>query len=398
MRYCLEILAFASMAWLGYVYVGYPICLSVFGIFLRFKSRRESSYLPKVSVLISARNEEKDIAWKINETLGWDYPEDRLEVLVASDASDDGTDGVLRKVSDPRFRFIRLQTRSGKNAALNELAKIATGELFFFTDANTHVPSHCLRTMVEHFADDRVGCVTGTEKTIRAEEESATAEGGGAYLGYESIVNMLESRLGSVSVCDGSIYCIRGSLFSALDPDLANDLEHPINIGAQKKKIIFEPAARSLEKTTSSVKQEFSRRVRITGQGALGMWRLRSRLHGLRRWQFLSRKLMRWLSIIPMSSLLVCSVVLASGSELWWWFALAQIFFYSVALVGWRVAQSNRKLPFLFSIAFYFLFVHAAAFRGVLETCRGRRFRSWEIAGLSRGTQERAVEVVAHER
>src|SRR5258708_2369560 len=89
-----------AAAWLVYVYLGYPVSLWLLGFQRRFRPILQDGFLPKVSVLISARNEEKDIGWKVAETLNWDYPVDRLELLVASDASEDRTDEILHSVRD----------------------------------------------------------------------------------------------------------------------------------------------------------------------------------------------------------------------------------------------------------------------------------------------------------
>jgi len=140
---------FICIGWMLYVYLGYPVLVWVFGLMRRFEPDTANiSVLPRVSVLLSARNEVKDIGWKIQETLSWNYPTEKLELLVASDASGDGTDEVLKSVTDPRFRFIRLEKRSGKNEALNRLNTLATGDLLFFTDANSHVDALCLQRVV----------------------------------------------------------------------------------------------------------------------------------------------------------------------------------------------------------------------------------------------------------
>ncbi len=177
-----------SVVWLGYGLSRYPVLLWVIDSSKLFIRTNPDSYLPKVSVLISARNEQKDIGWKIAETLAWDYPREHLELLVASDASDDGTDEILGKVNDPRFQALRLEKRSGKNEALNRLNDLAKGELLFFTDANSHIEPHCIRKIVRHFADPRVGCVTGVERTLLEKEEiPAVVTGTRASLGYESL-------------------------------------------------------------------------------------------------------------------------------------------------------------------------------------------------------------------
>lgn len=385
-----------SAAWLAYIYVGYAAILWILG---RIRPERHeigaSNFFPSISVLISARNEERDIGWKVNETLAWDYPADHLQVLVASDASDDGTDRVLEAIRDPRFKFVRMEKRGGKNLALERLANLATGDLLFFSDANSHIASECVHKMVRHFADPQVGCITGVERSIHAQQKEAIASGGGAYLGYEACLNTLESRLGSVLVCDGSIFCCRRELFDSLDPELANDLEQPVRIGARGFKLLYEPQAFSSERATSSVKQEFTRRRRICGQGILGMWRLREQLRGLRLWQFVSRKLLRWLTLVPLLVALIASVTLAQ-SPFFAIAALGQGIFYLLALLGWAWTSAGREGAKIISIPFYYVLVNAAAFTGVVDTLSGRRYGVWDIATLSRGHGASAKAEASH--
>ena len=376
-----------SVGWLAYVYAGYPAALWLIALLRRRRFASSEDALPSVSVLVSARNEEKDIAWKIRDTLNCNYPAEKIEMLVASDESDDGTDGVLRSVADPRFRFIRNARRQGKNLTLNRLAELARGEILFFTDANSHIPTDCFRKMTAHFADPKVGCVTGWE---RAEEEGADpgmSAGGGAYLGYEATINSLESALGSVLVCDGSVFCMRKSLFAPVQPDLANDLELPLRIGAKGFAVLYEPEAYSTEKNTSSPSEEFNRRRRICGQGILGFWRLRNQLTGLRAWQFTSRKLMRWLATIPMAAALIASAILASSRFFLALFIL-QASFYASALLGWFLVSGIKRSHRLLSLPFYFMLVNLSAMTGIVEACLGRRFAVWEIPTLSRGREE----------
>src|ERR1019366_2386632 len=155
------LLFWMGVAWLGYVYIGYPLILAVLALVRRVHPVAQDDFLPTVSVLIAARNEGKDIGWKATETLKWDYPADRLEVLVASDASEDRTDEIVQAIKDPRLTLVRMEKRGGKGRALNRLAELAHGKLLFFTDANAHIAPHCLGRMVGHFADPQVGCVTG---------------------------------------------------------------------------------------------------------------------------------------------------------------------------------------------------------------------------------------------
>ena len=373
-----------GVLWLGYVWLGYPAALAILSRLRRFRPATCDDFQPTVSVLIAARNEEKDIGWKIAETLAWDYPADRLELLVGSDASGDRTDDIIRSVGDPRVHFVRNEERSGKCITLNRLARMATGEILFFTDANTHIEARALRQMLRNFADSRVGCVTGMEQNPSDYGNTTMTMGSNAYLGYESRVDELESKLGSVLVCDGSIYCLRRSLFSSLDPDLANDLEHPIRAGAAGAKILYEPQARSFESCSSSAREEFARRRRIAGQGALAMWRLRRELKGLRLWQFVSRKFLRWLTLLPLVTIFVTTLILRHEQWLGW-MLLAQIAFYVAALAGaWLGGESRMRA--ILRLPFVALNANVAVFVGLVDACCGKTFATWNIAGLSRGT------------
>ncbi|MBV8771857.1 MAG: glycosyltransferase family 2 protein [Deltaproteobacteria bacterium] len=295
----------AAAAWLLYVYAGYPLALVVLA-WLRGAGRHSSGtgrpaillpfglgsgddagshhYLPSVSVLIAARNEERDIGWKIAETLAWDYPENKLEVLVASDASDDRTDEIVRAIPDPRVSFIRVERRGGKVRALNRLAEVSRGEILFFTDANAHVEARALRRMVRHFADPRVGCVTGDSRPMEEMASPAISNGASVYWGFESLLKSLESRIGSVLVCDGAIFCARAALYRPLHPELANDLELPMRIGAAGYRVTHEPGALVFERDTQSPSEEFARRRLMCGQGMAAMLELPEVLRGLRGW------------------------------------------------------------------------------------------------------------------
>lgn len=373
-------------AWLAYVYVGYPLILALLARIRAVRTHPREDYLPAVSVLIAARNEERDIGWKIRETLTWDYPPDRLEVLVASDASEDCTDAIVQAIEDPRVRFVRMETRGGKVRALNRLAEMARGEILFLTDANASIPRECLRRMVRHFADPRVGCVTGATASTR-QAAGAVGRGAGTYFRYESQIARWESALGSVLACDGAIHCVRSRLWAPLQPDLANDLELPLRVRHAGYFTLFEPGAFAVERETESPREEFRRRKRIAAQGALAMWRLRHTLRGLRAWQFVSHKLLRWLTPVPLAAVLVASVTLASRP----FFAAAlaaQIAFYAAAAVAlWQAATKGRAAAVL-AIPLYVTLGAAATLAGVIEAARGRSFDVWEIAALSRGAQD----------
>jgi len=384
-RLC-PILFWSSVVWLAYIYFGYFLLLWLAGFWNEFHPEVRDDYFPKVSVLISARNEEKDIGWKVSESLSWNYLPDQIELIIASDASEDRTDEILQSFKDSRLKYVRMDSRVGKNEALNRLAQLATGDLLLFTDANTHIGKECLRGMVRYFADPRVGCVTGTEHTQTDDRELAVSSGTRAYLNYELLIDQLESRVGSVIVCDGSLFAIRRSLFHQLQPDLANDLELPLWIGNAGYALLCDPAAIAIETAMRSSREEYDRKRRICGQGFLGLWRLRHCLRGFRTWQFFSRKVLRWLALIPMTVILLTTVELSARPFFAFLFAL-QVLFYVLAVGGWLFDLAGRKGSAVFTMPYYFLVVNIAAVIGVIQACFGRRFAVWEVAAYSRGQQ-----------
>ena len=373
-----------GLFWLVYVYGGYAAVLACVGLWRRVRPVVADDCTPRVSVLIAARNEEQDIGWKIEETLAWNYPPEKLEILVASDASDDATDEIVRRYFGPQVSLIRMERRGGKARGLNRLAERATGEVLFFTDANAHIGPHTLRLMTRHFADPRVGCVTGDSRPI-AEESAAVAEGAHVYWGYESLLKALENRVGSVLVCDGAIFCLRASLFRPLDPELANDLESPMRAGAAGHWIMHEPRALVFERDTTSPLQEFKRRRRVCAQGMLAMLRLPGALNGLRGWQFVSHKFLRWLTLIPMVMMFFSSAALAGNSPVFAALCALQALFYVCAAIGFAAALVGRNVARIFAVSFYALLGVAGALVGVLECLAGKRFDVWEIPTLSRG-------------
>jgi hypothetical protein len=116
----------------------------------------------------------------------------------------------------------------------------------------------------------------------------------------------------------------------------------------------------------------------------LGMWRLRHTLRGLRGWQFVSRKFLRWLVVVPMALILIATIWLATAPVFRALLAL-QGLFYALALVGWVRSRRGAGLARAFSVPFYIVLVALAGFLGILDAWRGRRFHVWEIASLSRG-------------
>src|SRR5258708_2341069 len=160
----LEHVVLATAFWLlFYTWAGYPLLLWLLRrLFTREIARRSHPGSPKVSIIIAARNEEAKIAAKLVDCANLDYPPERLGILIVSDNSTDRTEEIVKDFAtrDARVRLLAGHGVLGKSGAQNLAVQSASGEMLFFTDADTRTRPDTLKLLMENFVDPRVGLVT----------------------------------------------------------------------------------------------------------------------------------------------------------------------------------------------------------------------------------------------
>ena len=256
----------ASVLLLVYVYAGYPLLIHLWAR-LRPKHSIERDIQPSVSILVVAHNEGHRLVRRLENLLALSYPVDRVDVLVGSDGSDDGTDALARSFRHPRLRILNFPTRRGKAAVLNDLVEAARGEILVMADARQRFATDAIEKLVRHFADPTVGAVSGELVLTHNENDSAVGDGVGFYWRYEKLIRSSESRTDSTVGATGAIYAIRRELFEPLPEDtILDDVLIPIRIVARGYRVLFEPRARAYDRAAGSAAEEFTRKVRtITG-------------------------------------------------------------------------------------------------------------------------------------
>jgi cellulose synthase/poly-beta-1,6-N-acetylglucosamine synthase-like glycosyltransferase len=304
---------------------------------------------PFVSVVLAAHDEADAILPRLRNLLELDYPEDRLEVLVGSDGSKDGTAFRARRIGDPRVQVFDFETRRGKPAVLNDLVARARGDVLLFADARQRYERHALRALVAPFADARVGAVggalfVGTWAGAGGRGEGALGTGAGAYRRLDDALRADESWVDSTVGLSGAIYAVRADLFEALPADtILDDVLTPMRVTRKGYRAVFEPQARAFDRAPASAREEFTRKVR-TLAGNLQLltrepWLLNPFANRL--WfQTVSHKGLRLLGPLLLVLMLVVSVRLAPGSP----FAVllfGQACFYAAAVAGYLL----RDLP-----------------------------------------------------
>ncbi|MBU1676544.1 glycosyltransferase, partial [bacterium] len=317
----------------------------------------------------------------LRNKLSLDYPSDRVEIIVVSDASDDGTEGIVQRVADGTGRAIRLlrqEPRAGKTAALNLAAANAAGELLVFSDANSLYGPSALRRLVEPFADPDVGYVTG-RMVYKAPDGSLTGEGCSAYMRYENVLRGLETRLGSVVGVDGGIDAVRASLYVPMRNDQQPDFVLPLSIVQRERRVVYQPHALLYEESLSVASDEFRMRTRV----ALRAWHalkdkavlLNPFRHGFYAWQLFSHKWLRYLAPVFQLCALVANAALVGTAPIWNAFFALQVAFYALASVG--LLLKGRRLPPPLSFPFYLCLLNGAAGNALIRFLRGERQITW---------------------
>jgi len=312
------------IATLAYAYVVYPLVLWVLSLSLRRPMPEMSSEeWPTVSVSLPAYDEEGAIEGALDALLDVDYPPDRLQILVTSDASEDRTDEIVRGYAARGVELLRLDARGGKTAAENAAVERLRGEIIVNTDASIRILPGSIKPLVAALADPEVGVASGRDISVGADGTDAGL-GETGYVGYEMWVRALESRLGSIIGASGCFYATRRELFEIPVPDtLSRDFAAALKARLKGFRSVHVPDAVCVVPRTGSARVEYRRKVRTMARGLGTLWHYRPLLNPFRYGGFalalISHKLCRWLvpPLLPLGAIGVALLaVQGSGARL----------------------------------------------------------------------------------
>lgn len=384
----MELIFWICLAAILYTYALYPIALSAACRIERLRRGRKQSTkteaqsklspdsnLPPVSLLVPAFNEERHLPAKLLNLDEIDYPAGRIEHVFVSDGSTDRTNRILGAVRRPGFQFHSLASRRGKPTALNFAVAHAHTDILIFSDASTIFAPDVVCRLARHFADERVGVVCGSIEFVRTKESAATE---GLYWRYETALRRMEAQIGATLTASGAIYAVRRSCYRPLAPDaILDDFLTPMTARRLGYRVEYDPEAKALEAAPTSVKDEFTRRVRLAAGSfsSLGALTRGAMSNPAVLWAFLSHKVLRWLAPVFMVGLLAAS--LALHQKPFYGLALtAQGMFCLWALAGWAYREQLGKIRF--GLAGYFLLAMNAAFLvGLGRSLTGRQQATW---------------------
>ncbi len=360
MENIIKILFWASLFTILYCYLLYPLTLGIINV-LRGRRGLVHSITPSVTIVIAAYNEAKVIRENIANKLALDYPAEKLEIMVVSDASDDGTDDIVNEFSGQGVRLIRQAKRSGKTAAVNRAVSCARGEIICFADANSIWDRNALLYLVRNFADEKIGYVTG-KMVYTTSSGNMVGDGCSAYMRYENWLRALETEMGSIVGVDGGIDAVRKRLYEPMKPELIPDFILPLKVVEKGYRVVYEPKALLREESLDNSKDEFKMRKRVTLRALHALMHMKRLLnplaYGLFSYQLFTHKLLRYFIWIFMATAFATNLILLGQGQIYKMFALAQVIFYVFVALGAITENRGIKLNRFIFIPYYFFILN----------------------------------------
>ncbi|HEY4683154.1 MAG TPA: glycosyltransferase family 2 protein [Candidatus Acidoferrales bacterium] len=375
-----ELLFWSAALFVIYVYVGYPILISIASRIWNSPTK-QAEIRPAVSLVTPAYNEEGVIAKKIESCLSLDYPADKLEIIVATDGSTDRTVEIVSRYHARGVKLSHSPCREGKVVAVDRAIRLATGEIIVNSDAKASLATDALKRIVRHFHDPSVGCVSG-KRAIVLQRESGPSLAENLYARYESFLKKCESALHSCAGAEGQIYAFRKSLYPGLLASLgSDDFYLPLKLLANSGcRLIYEPEAVAFVAAGATVPEELRRKLRIrinTLSVMKQMWPLLVPFRSPVWWQLLSHVMARYLVPPALVVWFASSAVLSQQSAFYVAALITQGLFYLFAALGWWLETKAIRVR-IFYVPFYFVFMHLAMVWGTIRFFRGSQAHIWE--------------------
>jgi biofilm PGA synthesis N-glycosyltransferase PgaC len=382
----IEAIFWLAITGLVYTFAGYPAFVSLLAR-VRPRPVRRARVRPTVSVLIAAHNEAASIAARIENCLALRYPPEKLEIVIASDGSTDGTVEIARRYvrparPGPAVRVLAYPWRRGKPSVLNDSIPSCAGEMVVLGDARQRWDPDVVRQLAQNFADPAVGAASG-ELLLVNDAGVAVGEGVGAYWRYEKLIRRAESAVDSTVGATGAIYAIRRRLFEPIAADtLLDDVLIPLRIARRGYRVVFDGRARAWDQAAASAREEYTRKVRTIG----GVLQLFARERWLwlpthRLWvQALSHKVLRLAAPVLMAIALVASVALAPSRVVYASALAIQLAFYAAAAMGAMLPGRGGRLARVVGVPYAFCLLNLTTIVAIWRFAFGRQPVQWRKA------------------
>ncbi len=383
----LELLFWICISVVVYSYLGYGIIMYMLVKIKKLITLQQSfdpKFEPAVSLVVPCFNEADYIEDKIRNCLALEYPPEKLKLIFISDGSNDDTPIRIRKY--PEVLALHEEARNGKAAAMNRAMHYVKTPIVVFCDANTDLNPEAIREMVKHYANPKVGAVTGEKRIITKDKENASGAGEGIYWKYESFLKQLDSDFYTIVGAAGELMSYRTELYKELPKDsLLDDLMQSMQIANDGYRVIYEKNAWAAETASANVGEELKRKIRIAAGAFQSMSRLPKSFNLFTNFRvsflFISHRVLRW-TLAPLSLLILLVINFGLCIEpggIYTYLLAGQLVFYTMAIFGWYLANKQIKVKALF-VPYYFFIMNLCMYFGFIRFLRGKQSANWERA------------------
>ena len=374
----MEVLFYVFAVLCLYSYFLYPLLLKLLPVRKPacLENETDNTQLPFISIIVTVHNEAARISEKLENTLQIKYPSDLLEIIVASDFSTDETDNIVESYADKGIRLIRADQRKGKEYAQLCAIREAQGEVLVFSDVATQIPEDALLLLANRFRDSKVGAVSSEDKFV---SNDGGVAGEGAYVKYEMWLRRLESDRAGLVGLSGSFFAARREVCENWDIYVPSDFNTALNTARHGLVAVTSPDVFGVYKDVKDASLEYRRKMRTVIRGITAIARhpevLNPFVMGMFAFQVWSHKIMRWGVPWFMAVLLVLSILLQGQGAIYTLALLAQLVFYTLALLGWWF-ERLRENP-LIKIIFFFVQTNLALAQATVQFMAGKRMTVW---------------------
>ena len=359
-----------------WTYIGYFVALLV--ISRVYKRQLDVADIePPVTLVVTAHNEVRRIKEKIENMLQIDYPRKKMEIIIVSDGSTDGTDDIVQSFQDQGVRLLRIAERQGKHFGQGRGIRHAKSDIIIFSDATTFLERNAVRKIVRNFADSTIGVVSGWDQ---ARGENLAQSGEGAYVQYEMKLRELEGSVGSLVGASGCFFAIRKELARDWINDMSSDFYMPIIAHMNGFRTIPEKEAIGYYELAGDPQKEFTRKVRTVLHGLEVLFHFSEILnvfkYGSYSLQMISHKLMRWLAPFALLILLVANLSLLNDGSLYRLTMAGQLCLYIMA--GAAALYPTLQKVVFFKVPFFFVMVNISIILAWVQYLKGEKQVVWE--------------------
>jgi len=383
----IKIMFLISAFLIFYTFIGYPVSLLLISKFKTADIEYNMEYQPYVSMIIPAHNEEKVIINKLNNLCGLNYPESKLELIVASDNSTDNTNQLVEEfiTNNPHWdiKLHLVNERMGKTNAQNEAVRISNGEILVFTDSNAILEKDSISHLVSCFISSEVMYVAGRLKYVN-DTNYLSSDSEKSYWNYDLFMRKMESNIKTITAGNGALYAIRKDDYVELDPKRSHDAGIPLEAAFNNKRAVYNEKAIAFEKAGETTEDEFKRKVRMF-RGILNTFFKNPKKYNIFKYGwftyfYFGHRTLRYSLFMLHGICFLTNLLLIKDNLFYSVLFFLQALFYVFALIG---KYSGFKSKFFF-YPYYYSMTLVAQLLGAINQLRGKSKPFWEKAETTR--------------